>query len=190
MFSLIYFELLPYTFDIKKLQTEVTHILNTVPLPDDNQLGLVHRYGQEEKCWTDGCGSPFKFDNNRIPIRDGAGQLIRAFNEADFKYVNTALKGTEIAKIYTTLGQYFNVSRYRMTVIPPKRCYGWHVDEEVRLHIPIFTNPGSFLITDDGIASHLPADGKCYLFRANNSYHTAINSDYSANRVHLLINVI
>jgi hypothetical protein len=190
MVSTKYFELLPYKFDIEKLQSEVTSILSKVPLSDDNQISLVHRNAEEKNYWMDGIGSPFLFDENRIPIKDNRGELIRRYKEEDFKYLNEEIKETVIANIYHTLKNQFNITRYRIAILNPKTCYGWHKDEEVRIHVPIFTNPGSYLITDDGIASHLPADGACYLFRANNSYHTAINSDYIKNRIHLLINVI
>lgn len=190
MFSSKYFELLTYKFDVERIQVEITSILEKNLLTKDNQISLVHRKNYEENCWMDGIGSPFQFDKNRIPLKDDSGNIIRRFKEEEFRHINNEIKETEIANVYNTLGKHYNVTRYRIVVLPPKSCYGWHLDEEVRLHIPVFTTPGSFLITDDGIASHLPADGQSYLFRANNSYHTAINSDYSRNRIHLLINVI
>lgn len=190
MFSTKFFKLLPYKFDLEKLQTEVTSILDKITITQDNQISLVYRDNHKENCWMDGISTPFEFDENRLPIKDKDGNNIRRYKEEEFKNINEELKETEIANVYNTLGTYFNVTRYRIALLPPKKCYGWHTDEEVRLHIPIFTTPGSFLITDDGIASHLPADGHSYLFRANNSYHTAINSDYLKNRIHLLINVI
>jgi hypothetical protein len=182
---------LPYNFNIGEIQQVVANVISTIGFPADNQISIVHRPGISD-AWTDGTGSPFKFDDNRKPILDSKGVAIRRFMESDFTVINHAVSDTILAEIYNTLKQDFNVTRFRIARILPKQCYGWHTDEEVRIHIPVFTSPGCFIITDGApsIATHLPANGSAYMFRANNVYHTAVNSDYSLDRVHLLINVL
>lgn len=189
MISKKYFDLLDDRFDIDALRGEVLEIINKIGITPENQICLVHRKGHKDIEWVDGAGSSLTFDKNRKPLLDIDGNLVRRWTEKEFCLLNTGLEGTELARIYNELRTRYKISRYRIAIIPPKRCYGWHTDEEVRIHVPIVTAPGCFLITDDGVATHLPADGGAYIFYANNGYHTAINSDYSIDRIHLLINI-
>lgn len=190
MISEKYFDVLNYQFDIDKLRQEVAEVIAKVGITPDSQICLVHRKGHEHNEWFDGAGSSFLFDEHRKPILDKNGNILRRWTEDEFCYLNSGLEGTELAKVYYQLGKAYRISRYRITIIKPKRCYGWHTDEEVRIHIPIITAPGCFLITSDGISTHLPADGGAFIFHANNCYHTAINSDYNIDRIHLLLNVL
>ena len=189
MISTNFIEKLPYTFDIKTLQEEIQQLLTNVPFHESGQISLVYRDGHKDKCWTDGCGSPFEFDSDRNPKRDKKGNIKRRFKEEEFQFLNPGLEKTELSKVYLDLSKEFNLTRYRLAKLNPKKSYGWHKDEEIRIHVPIFTAPGCFIITDDGVASHLPSDGSAYLFYAQNGYHTAVNSDYTIERIHLLINV-
>lgn len=185
-----YFKKLPYQFDISKLQKETLDIIKEVGFQGSRQISLVHRKGFENDCWRDGCGSPFQFDKNRNVITDNHDNYKRRFEENQFKYINSRLEGTEIENVYQTAAKNYEVARYRIALLPPKTCYGWHKDHEIRIHIPIFTAPGCFIITEDNIATHLEANGKCTIFYASNGYHTALNSDYSSDRIHLLINLM
>jgi len=188
MISKNFFSKLTHHFDIEQLKTEVDDVINMVGYKH-GQISLVHRREFKDDCWFDGVGSPLQFDENRNPKVDNNGNLIRRFTEEEFNCINPTLEGSEIEHVYNILKEEYNVTRYRIAKISAKSCYGWHKDQEVRVHVPVYTSPGSFVITDDGIASHLPDDGSSYLFHANNGYHTAINSDYKKDRVHLLINI-
>lgn len=188
MISSNYFDILSYKFDIERITQEVNHIIDTVDF-DGEQISLVYRDGYKEDCWQDGAGTSFKFDENRNPLRDKDGNILRRFTEEQFKYINPGLEGTELEKIYSTLKKHYTISRFRIAKVNPRKCYGWHKDEEIRIHIPVITAPGCFIITEDGVASHLPADGSVYMFYARNGYHTAVNSDYSIERIHLLVNI-
>jgi hypothetical protein len=188
MISHQYFVKLNEKFDVEKLQAEVNTILCSVDY-DGEQISLVYRDGYKDKCWTDGAGTAFKFDEQRKPIKDDNGEISRRFRESEFKYINPGLEGTELENIYETCKKLYNISRFRIAKINPKNCYGWHKDEEIRIHVPVFTSPGCFIVTDDGLATHLPADGSAYVFYARNGYHTAVNSDYNLERIHLLLNI-
>lgn len=188
MISNKFLEKLPFTFDIERITQEVNYIIDTVDF-DGEQISLVYRDGYKEDCWQDGAGTSFQFDENRNPLRDKDGNILRRFTEEQFKYINPGLEGTELEKIYSTLKKHYTISRFRIAKVNPRKCYGWHKDEEIRIHIPVITAPGCFIITEDGVASHLPADGSVYMFYARNGYHTAVNSDYSIERIHLLVNI-
>jgi hypothetical protein len=183
------YRLKDYQFDIIKIQEEVETVVKKVGFSEDNQISLVYRYGFKDDCWFDGAGTSFTFDENRQPKLDSNGNIIRRFTEDEFQYINPGLENTELANVYYTLKQEYRLSRFRIARIAPKRCYGWHKDEEVRLHLAVRTSPGAFLITEDGVATHIPADGQPWMFHANNGYHTAVNADYKIHRLHLLINI-
>lgn len=183
-----YFDKLNYAFDINQLQFEVNETIKKINYRWE-QISLVYRDGYKDQCWIDGVGTSFQFDENRKPVRDENGDIKRRFTEDEFKYINPGLEGTELENVYTTLKKEYNISRFRIAKVSSRRCYGWHRDEEIRIHIPVITAPGCFIITEDGVASHLPADGSAYIFHARNGYHTAVNSDYKIDRIHLLINI-
>jgi len=188
MISDRYFNKLNVKFDIGNLQSEVNSILSTVDY-DGEQISLAYRDGYKDRCWTDGAGTAFQFDNHRKPIKNNNGEILRRFREEEFKYINPGLEGTELEKVYETCKLNYNITRFRIAKINPKNCYGWHKDEEIRIHVPVLTSPGCFIVTDDGLATHLPADGSAYVFYARNGYHTAVNSDYKLERIHLLLNI-
>jgi len=188
MISSNFFEKLTFSFNIEKLQEEV-NLIRQEQGYNKEQISLVYREGHKHDCWIDGTGSPFRFDENRKPLLNENGEITRRFYEEEFKKINPGLENTELEVVYNKLKEIYNITRVRIAKISPKSCYGWHKDEEIRIHLPIFTAPGCFIITDDGVASHLPANGSAYMFHARNGYHTAINSDYKLERIHLLFNV-
>lgn len=187
----MFLEKLSESFDIEKLILEVQGLLQQHPLIE-SQLSLNHRTGFLETCWSDGCGSPFKgrtVDIGDDPVVNKQANNVPRFIDTEFTNINPGLENTEIEKIYQHFSSTMKLGRYRVAAMLPKTCYGWHYDLEKRIHIPIFTNPGSFLITEDGKATHLPATGESWMFNANNGYHTAINSSYTETRIHLLLHV-
>lgn len=188
MISSNFFDILSYKFDIDKLRDEVKDIVKTYGYKGQ-QISLVYREGYKDNCWFDGVGTSFQFDENRNPKTDSQGNILRRFTEDEFKNINPGLENTELEKVYETCKKDHNISRFRIAKLDPRRTYGWHKDEEIRIHVPVITAPGCFLITEDGVASHLPADGSVYMFYARNGYHTAVNSDYKIERIHLLLNI-
>lgn len=86
--------------------------------------------------------------------------------------------------------------RARIIFLKPKKEYGGkkfsiHRDGlpneyNVRLHIPIITNPECFFIRNDG-STHMPADGNGYLIRVNKLY-SEINIGENT-RYHIITNV-
>jgi hypothetical protein len=82
-------------------------------------------------------------------------------------------------------------SRVRFALMRPKDHTIWHTDAPaniyfVRLHIPIYTNPGSLFITEEETV-HFPADGDGYLVSVS-QYHQAVNLG-DTERVHMLMDV-
>ena len=67
-----------------------------------------------------------------------------------------------------------------------KECLSWHKDYNDRLHIPIITHDGCFMIIEKQI-EHLEAN-KLY-FTETTKYHTAINGSFRP-RVHFVACII
>jgi hypothetical protein len=179
---------LPIVFDITGLTEGLSEVLSHQK--DRSQtISLVYRDGHFEDRWTDGAGSSLDFDQYGKPICDADGNYIRRFVETEFTHLNPEVERTYLGEVYRQFARRYRVSRYRLACLKPKTSYSWHSDEEVRIHVPVQTNPGAFLITEDGYATHLPADGSTYIFDAR-GYHTAVNSDRVGLRYHLLINLL
>ena len=66
-------------------------------------------------------------------------------------------------------------------------CYSKKNTRLSRLHIPIYTNPGSIMVIDKS-AQHMPADGSDWVTN-NLKYHNAFNGG-EENRVHLVACVL
>ena len=74
------------------------------------------------------------------------------------------------------------IKRTRIMRMKPKTCLSYHYDRTWRVHVPLITNPGCFLLIDK-TAHHLEANGA---YRVNTTkYHTAINASFEA-RTHLV----
>ena len=85
--------------------------------------------------------------------------------------------------VHQTLTQIAPIGRMRVLSKGLYNCNSWHRDPELRLHIPIISNPGSLFIVNHHV-THLPADGSVY-FTDTRDYHIALNEGES-NRVHIV----
>ncbi len=96
-------------------------------------------------------------------------------------------KNTYFEEVYNTLKEKYKLGRVRLLLKEPRSTLSWHRDPEPRLHIPIYTNPGSIMVIDK-IAHHMPADGSVWITN-NLKYHNAFNGG-EENRVHLVACVL
>ena len=94
-------------------------------------------------------------------------------DEASFCELVDIFKGTYFETIYTELTARYPIGRVRILEKDSFNCNSWHRDPEPRLHIPIYTNPGSLFIVNHH-CTHLPADGSVY-FTDTRGYHIALN---------------
>ena len=94
---------------------------------------------------------------------------------------------TYFKEVYEKLSSKFKLGRVRILLKEPRSTLSWHRDPEPRLHIPIFTNPGSIMVIDKR-AQHMPADGSVWVTN-NLKYHNAFNGG-EENRVHLVACVL
>jgi len=174
-------------FDIVSLNNDIKIITHEHHYRGDNQISLKYREGHFNNRWYDGCGSAVMKKSSGEYILDINNNPIYRFYENEFKYLNPELKDTYIEYVYHEVSRYYDISRFRIMKMPSKKCLSWHRDAEPRLHIAINTNPGCFMITDDGYSTHIPADGYVYYWDTT-KHHTAINSG-TTDRIHLLFNI-
>lgn len=106
--------------------------------------------------------------------------------EADFTEIAGVFKGTPFEKIVEELRKYFIIGRVRLMRSNPKSTLSWHWDDTIRLHYPIETHEGCFMVIGSEI-KHLEA-GKWYETNTLPK-HTAFNGSFNY-RTHLVVNVI
>ena len=104
-------------------------------------------------------------------------------DESLFSELVDIFKGTYFETIYKELTARYPIGRVRILEKDSYNCNSWHRDPEPRIHIPIYTNPGSLFIVNHH-CTHLPADGSVY-FTDTRGYHTALNGGENP-RTHLV----
>ncbi len=104
-------------------------------------------------------------------------------DESAFSELAHAFRATYFEQVYNELTQRYPIGRMRILMKEPLTSNSWHRDPEPRIHIPVYTNPGSLFIVNHHV-THLPADGHAY-FTDTRAYHTAVNGG-ETNRVHIV----
>lgn len=102
--------------------------------------------------------------------------------EEQFKYVCNQFKNTTFEDIFLLLNEKYKIGRFRIMIMNPKTCLSWHTDDTERIHYPLKTQKGCFMIIEDELFSF--KENKWYLTKTK-KYHTAINSSLEK-RVHLV----
>ena len=108
-------------------------------------------------------------------------------DEAAYSEFIEDYKNTYFKEVYDILKKKYKLGRVRLLLKEPRSTLSWHRDPEPRLHIPIYTNPGSIMVIDK-TAHHMPADGSVWVTN-NLKYHNAFNGG-EENRVHLVACVL
>tara|TARA_B100000683_G_C12447770_1_gene538825 strand:- start:900 stop:1472 length:573 start_codon:yes stop_codon:yes gene_type:complete len=106
--------------------------------------------------------------------------------EKDFTVVCDQFKNTLFEQVYNELSNEYVLGRVRLIMLEHKECFSWHKDYNDRLHIPIITHDGCFMIIEKQI-EHLEAN-KLY-FTETTKYHTAINGSFHP-RVHFVACIV
>lgn len=126
-----------------------------------------------------------KFVDGVLTYRDGFYESDNQPTEICVGYIK------EVIKTLEDLG--LCPRRIRLTFLRPGVISGTHQDinphmenYNVRLHIPIITNPMSVFCTTEGCL-HLPADGNGYFVRVNQPHY--IKNEGERERYHLIMNV-
>ncbi len=149
--------------------------LNTIPSkPDDIHFGR---------------GS-LTFDWDYASV-DEAGKLVLPLREEkvaenDFTQLATPFKGTMFEEVYNALDKKYHLGRVRLMNSKPKTCLSWHTDATLRVHYPLKTQNGCFMVINDEVK--ILEKHKWYWTNTHN-YHTAVNSSKDT-RLHLVAVII
>jgi hypothetical protein len=108
----------------------------------------------------------------------GVGRLTVP-DERVYSKLNPLFEGTLIGKLV----QQYSMFRARLMWVGPKTCYSMHKDKTRRIHIPIITNPASYLVLADFPPVHIFAG---YAWGVDTRlYHTVMNCSDEP-RLHLV----
>lgn len=157
-----------------------------------NQICLTSVPGQEDNCYL-GCGSLYyDWSTQRTEIDDNGTEKIvvdtfeNPLHDIDFTELCTMFKGTLFENIYNELSEQYNIGRVRLIKSSPKTTMTWHVDDTLRIHYPIKTQDGCFMIIDNEV-KHLPVNS--WWMTNTTKCHTAVNAS-KEDRIHLIVNVL
>jgi hypothetical protein len=149
--------------------------LNCIGSTDDPYLGTGSLYYDWDKIDISLINS-----KNDVPVKDVI------YNEEDFTELCTKFKNTVFEEMYLLLKTNYKLGRVRLMKSMPKTCLSWHVDDSKRLHYPIITNDGCFMIIKDETL-HLESNN--WYLTNTTVEHTALNASFSP-RVHLVATIL
>lgn len=139
-----------------------------------------------------GTGSLHHDWSNKYTIEEnGVSKIIvppREFplSDSDFDTLCSQFKGSSFEELYNIIKLNYNVGRIRIMKSEPKTCLSWHIDPTPRLHFPIKTQHGCFMVVEDEVV-HMPKD--TWWWVDTTKEHTAFNASKES-RIHLVICLI
>ena len=177
-------------FDINKLRAACDQVLKIKGF--DTSLGIPH-FASISLNQIPGDSDSIKGNKIRGVYwtkPDSSGKEVSrdvTIDETKYTKFVEEYKNTYFKEVYEELSKRYKLGRVRLLLKEPRSTLSWHRDPEPRLHIPIYTNPGSIMVIDKA-AHHMPADGSVWVTN-NLKYHNAFNGG-EENRVHLVACVL
>lgn len=107
----------------------------------------------------------------------------RNLNQEKHDKLNKIFKGTYIGEIYNKLNDKYDICLGRYMKLYPKKCYTYHRDLTMRIHIPVVTNENCGFIVNDNFY-RMPISGQTYLLDTTQK-HSALNMS-KEDRIHLV----
>jgi hypothetical protein len=172
------------------LQTELDSLIsNTDIFWVNNEQICVNTTQKNSNDFKEGTGSLiYDWTKKTMLMNDNGKEEIHVpkrenqLEEKDFKYLCSVFENTLFQTVYTKLQEVFHLGRVRLIKSKPKSCLTWHYDFEKRLHYPIKTQEGCFMVIDDKVV-HLPKYQWC--LTETTTKHTAVNAS-KEERIHLV----
>ena len=167
-------ELPPFALDYIEWgdQTQIG-ITTTSDAPDDTNMACGSlKYDWSKKVYENG--------QTIVPLRE------TELKEQDFNTVCSLFRGTALETVYDMLNERYKIGRVRLMKSLPFTCLSWHTDSQIRIHYPIKTQEGCFMVIGDEIM-HLKQD--TWYLTNTMLKHTAFNSS-KEDRIHLVVNVL
>lgn len=142
--------------------------------PDDFKLGtgsLVYDWDNKVKS----------VDNNKVEHIEVTYKK-NILKEEDFTVICSQFKNTLFEKMYNDLSAQYVLGRIRIMRSKPKTCLSWHVDTTPRLHFPLMTQDGCFMVIGEEV-KHLSQNN--WWWTNTLIPHTAFNAS-KKERIHLV----
>jgi hypothetical protein len=180
---------------IKELNVEIDHsrllqvvhdlnILESTSSKYEPQISVQRREETLPKFQlSESCNSLiYNWDTYDSKIHNSLEKREVVLKEEDFTITCDLFKGTYLETVIDILNKEYGVYRGRFMLMRYKTCLSMHTDDSCRIHIPLITNPYSFMVIADKVF-RLQAN-KVYL--ADTTFeHTAVNSG-RYDRLHLV----
>lgn len=160
--------------------------------PKNNQVHITNIPGHENDPYYSYGSLIADLSKSKEEIMpDGSRKLVPHFydepiKEESFTSYSSIFQGSVFMDIALKLQSKYNLGRFRVMIQPRSNCLSWHLDAQPRLHYPIKTQKGCFMVVNDEMR-HLEK-GKCYLVNAK-EFHTAVNASREI-RIHLVANIL
>lgn len=148
--------------------------INTIPTdPDNIHLGV----GSLDHDWN----NAYKIEENGLKKL-----IVKKFEvplkDKDFTQICTQFKNTSFEDIFDSLKKHYKIGRVRIMLSNPKTCLSWHVDHTPRIHLPIKTQEGCFMVIENEVL-HMPEN--TWWWTNTVKLHTAFNGSKES-RIHLV----
>ena len=96
----------------------------------------------------------------------------KILHERDFTELCSIFRNTSFEKVYDALSKKYSLGRVRIMSSNPQTCLSWHTDYAKRIHFPIQTQDGCFMVIDDEV-KHLKQNQ--WYMTDTHKMHTAFN---------------
>jgi hypothetical protein len=127
--------------------------------------------------------------DNKIEIEDEHGNKVfkvpeyqTPLREEDFSVLCSQFSRTVFEDVHEYLKSYYKIGRLRIMQLNPKNCLTWHTDTTPRIHYPMKTQEGCFMVIEDQ-SMHLNQDS--WWLTNTVLPHTAFNGSKES-RIHLV----
>lgn len=118
-----------------------------------------------------------QFYDNSDPWLSATGRT--NISAMKFDKINPFFIGT----IFEEIINLYNLKRTRLLWLNSWSCYTFHTDDSPRIHIPLITNPNSYMLFKNGLINHLEI-GKVYWVDTRKE-HSAMNGSNNP-RLHIV----
>ena len=171
-----------FPFLLKELNDEMIECLNT-----HGQLGVNSVPGFEHDYTLANGSLARDWSNVQITMKQAVTKLeipdkVDRLRERDFTVLCDIFKGTTFETVYNLLNEKYILGRVRIFKSEPKTCLTWHHDGVPRLHYPMKTQTGCFMVIEDEV-KHMDQDK--WWMADTSKYHTAFNASKES-RIHFV----
>lgn len=176
--------------------------INKIPLPIFSNLHdlLLELENSKDLSWTTNQICMNAPHGQTHDTSFGVGRLLKEYSYGDSidqsEIISSLKKGnwrlcdiflnTKFESLFNAVTQQYKIGRLRLMKSQPGSCLTWHQDPVPRLHYPIKTQEGCFMVINSQV-EHLQQD---VWYETDTTYsHTAVNAS-SADRIHVVADLL